>query len=130
MASLTDRNVRIWVGRATTAGSPVLGVLDRMMNPRRPSRSPTPDHIRPRRPPPIIAASDDPGRLGRIEARRRPWLAVHIGLRLGALAAPGEVLVAGTVKDLVVGSGIEFIERGEHELKGVPGTWKMFAVKG
>lgn len=56
-------------------------------------------------------------------------LAVHIAARVGALAAPGEVLVSGTVKDLVVGSGIEFSDRGEHELKGVPGTWKLFAVK-
>jgi hypothetical protein len=43
---------------------------------------------------------------------------------VGALASPSEVLVATTVKDLVVGSGIEFTDRGEHELKGVPGTWK------
>ena len=56
-------------------------------------------------------------------------LAVHIAARVGALAAPGEVLVSGTVKDLVVGSGIEFSERGEHQLKGVPGTWKLFAVQ-
>jgi class 3 adenylate cyclase len=56
-------------------------------------------------------------------------LAVHIAARVGALAAPGEVLVSGTVKDLVVGSGIEFDDRGEHELKGVPGTWKLFALQ-
>jgi class 3 adenylate cyclase len=56
-------------------------------------------------------------------------LAVHIAARVGALAGPGEVLVSGTVKDLVVGSGIEFTTRGEHELKGVPGTWKLFAVR-
>ena len=55
-------------------------------------------------------------------------LAVHIAARVGALAAPGEVLVSGTVKDLVVGSGIDFSDRGEHELKGVPGTWKLFTV--
>jgi class 3 adenylate cyclase len=57
-------------------------------------------------------------------------LAVHIAARVGALAAPGEVLVSGTVKDLVVGSGIEFGDRGEHELKGVPGTWKLYSVVG
>jgi class 3 adenylate cyclase len=57
-------------------------------------------------------------------------LAVHIASRVGASARPGEVLVSGTVKDLVVGSGIEFTERGEHELKGVPGLWKLFAVAG
>jgi len=56
-------------------------------------------------------------------------LAVHIAARVGALASPGEVFVSGTVKDLVVGSGIEFSEQGEHELKGVPGSWKLFAVK-
>ncbi|MGO8870892.1 MAG: adenylate/guanylate cyclase domain-containing protein [Acidimicrobiales bacterium] len=56
-------------------------------------------------------------------------LAVHIAARVGALANPGEVLVSGMVKDLVVGSGIEFGERGEHELKGVPGSWKLFAVE-
>jgi class 3 adenylate cyclase/pimeloyl-ACP methyl ester carboxylesterase len=55
-------------------------------------------------------------------------LAVHIAARVAALAAPGEVLVSGTVKDLVVGSGIGFTNRGERELRGVPGTWKLFAV--
>ena len=57
-------------------------------------------------------------------------LAVHIAARIGALADGGEVLVSGTVKDLVVGSGIEFEERGEQELKGVPGAWRLFAVAG
>jgi pimeloyl-ACP methyl ester carboxylesterase/class 3 adenylate cyclase len=55
-------------------------------------------------------------------------LAVHIAARVGALAAPGEVLVSGTVKDLVVGSGIEFEDRGERQLKGVPGSWRLFAL--
>ena len=55
-------------------------------------------------------------------------LAVHIAARVGAIAGPGEVLVSGTVKDLVAGSDIAFSERGEHQLKGVPGTWKVFAV--
>jgi class 3 adenylate cyclase len=55
-------------------------------------------------------------------------LAVHIAARLGALAEPGEVLVSSTVKDLVVGSGIEFEDRGDHELKGVPGSWRLFRV--
>jgi class 3 adenylate cyclase/alpha-beta hydrolase superfamily lysophospholipase len=53
-------------------------------------------------------------------------LAVHIAARIGSLAAPGEVLVSGTVKDLVAGARIEFVERGEHQLKGVPGTWKLY----
>lgn len=55
-------------------------------------------------------------------------LAVHIGARVSAQAEPGEVLVSGTVKDLVVGSGIEFVDRGSHELKGVPGEWRLLAV--
>jgi class 3 adenylate cyclase len=55
-------------------------------------------------------------------------IAVHIGARVGARAQAGEVLVSGTVKDLVVGSGFEFAERGIHELKGVPGEWRLFAV--
>jgi len=55
-------------------------------------------------------------------------LAVHIGARVGAIAGPGEVLVSGTVKDLVVGSGIAFEDRGERELKGVPGEWRLWAV--
>jgi class 3 adenylate cyclase len=57
-------------------------------------------------------------------------LAVHIAARIGALATAGEVLVSGTVKDLVVGSGIEFTERGTHELKGVPEARSLFAVLG
>ncbi len=56
-------------------------------------------------------------------------LAVHIAARVGALAGAGEVLVSGTVKDLVVGSGIAFVDRGQHQLKGVPGEWKLFAVQ-
>lgn len=55
-------------------------------------------------------------------------LAVHIAARVGALAGASEVLVSGTVRDLVVGSDISFVERGEHQLKGVPGAWKIFAV--
>ena len=55
-------------------------------------------------------------------------LAVHIGARVSAIAAPGEVLVSGTVKDLVVGSGIAFEDRGVRELKGVPGEWRLFAA--
>jgi hypothetical protein len=55
-------------------------------------------------------------------------LAVHIGARVAHLADAGEVLVSSTVKDLVVGSGLDFAERGEHQLKGVPGRWRVFAV--
>jgi class 3 adenylate cyclase len=57
-------------------------------------------------------------------------IAVHIGARVGRLAGPGEVLVSRTVTDLVAGSGIAFADRGEHELKGVPGRWQLFAVTG
>ncbi len=55
-------------------------------------------------------------------------IAVHIGARVAALAGPGEVLVSRTVTDLVAGSGIEFEDRGEHDLKGVPGTWRLFSA--
>jgi class 3 adenylate cyclase len=55
-------------------------------------------------------------------------LAVHIAARVGASARAGEVLVSSTVKDLVVGSGLEFKDRGEHELKGVPGSWRLYAL--
>ena len=55
-------------------------------------------------------------------------LTVHIGARVGAAAEPGQVLVSRTVHDLVAGSGLTFASRGEHELKGVPGTWELFAV--
>jgi class 3 adenylate cyclase len=57
-------------------------------------------------------------------------LAVHIAARVGAAAGAGEVLVSSTVRDLVAGSGIEFMDRGEHELKGVPGSWRLYAVSG
>jgi class 3 adenylate cyclase len=55
-------------------------------------------------------------------------LAVHIGARVMGAAEPSEVLVSSTVKDLVVGSGIDFVDRGSRELKGVPGEWRLFAV--
>lgn len=55
-------------------------------------------------------------------------LAVHIGARVGALAGGGEVLVSSTVRDLVVGSGIAFADRGVQQLKGVPGEWRLFAA--
>jgi class 3 adenylate cyclase len=55
-------------------------------------------------------------------------IGVHIAARVIGCAGPGEVLVSGTVKDLVVGSGIEFEDRGEQELRGVPGQWRLWAV--
>jgi class 3 adenylate cyclase/pimeloyl-ACP methyl ester carboxylesterase len=55
-------------------------------------------------------------------------IAVHIGARVSAQAEGGEVLVSSTVRDLVVGSGLSFEDKGAHELKGVPGTWNLYAV--
>ena len=57
-------------------------------------------------------------------------IAVHIGARVAGLAGPGEVLVSRTVKDLVVGSGLRFRDRGTTELKGVPGQWELYVVDG
>jgi class 3 adenylate cyclase len=57
-------------------------------------------------------------------------MAVHIGARVSARAGAGEVLVSSTLKDLVVGSGIEFDDRGTAELKGVPGEWRLYALAG
>jgi class 3 adenylate cyclase len=56
-------------------------------------------------------------------------VAVHLAARVAARAQPGEVLVSSTVKDLVAGSGLAFEDRGEHELKGIPGEWRLFAVE-
>jgi class 3 adenylate cyclase len=56
-------------------------------------------------------------------------IGVHVAARVLDAAGPGEVMASGAVPLLVAGSGIEFDDRGEHELKGVPGTWKLFAVR-
>ena len=56
-------------------------------------------------------------------------LAVHIGARVSATAGANQVIVSQTVKDLVVGSGIEFDDHGVHTLKGIPDEWRLFAVK-
>ena len=56
-------------------------------------------------------------------------LAVHIGARVGALAGPGENIVSSTVKELVVGSDLQFSDRGQHELKGVPGSWHLYVLR-
>lgn len=55
-------------------------------------------------------------------------IAVNIGDRVASEAGAGEIWVSSTVRDLVAGSGLEFEERGEHELKGVPGSWRLFSV--
>jgi class 3 adenylate cyclase len=81
-----------------------------------------------------LAATDIPVRVGihagEIEVRGDDvaGLAVHIAARVSALAEPGQVLVSSTVKDLVVGSSVAFTDRGEQQLKGVPGSWRVFAV--
>jgi class 3 adenylate cyclase len=68
---------------------------------------------------------------GEIELRDNDvaGMTVHIGQRVQAQAEPGQVLVSATVKDLVAGSNIDFEDRGDRQLKGVPGTWQLFAVK-
>ena len=68
---------------------------------------------------------------GEIELRGHDigGLAVHIASRVNALAGPGEVLTTGTVRDLVVGSGIVFDDRGRHQLKGVPDEWQLLVVR-
>jgi class 3 adenylate cyclase len=55
-------------------------------------------------------------------------IAVHIGARVAGLAGPSEVLVSSTVKDLVAGSGLAFTDCGDHELKGVPGSWRLYSA--
>ena len=55
---------------------------------------------------------------------------VHVAARVLDLAGPGELLTSAAVPLLVAGSGTDFEDRGEHELKGVPGTWRLFAVRG
>jgi class 3 adenylate cyclase len=57
-------------------------------------------------------------------------IAVHIGARVAKEAAPSEVLVSSTVRDLVAGSGLAFEERGVAELKGEPGEWRLYALSG
>jgi len=55
-------------------------------------------------------------------------VAVHLAARIEQQARASEILVSSTVKDLVAGSGIAFEDRGEHQLKGIPGTWRLFSV--
>jgi class 3 adenylate cyclase len=56
-------------------------------------------------------------------------IAVHTGARVASQAQAGEVLVSSTVKDLVAGSGLVFEDRGAHELKGIPGEWRLYALE-
>ena len=73
-------------------------------------------------------ARRDPHRRVRASGDKLAGLAVNVGARVSAAASAGEVLVSQTVKDLVAGSEIEFEDRGAHELKGVPGEWRLYAV--
>lgn len=57
-------------------------------------------------------------------------IAVHVAARIQGAAEPGEVLVSGTVRDLVTGSGLRFADRGTHQLKGIQGDWPLFVVVG
>jgi class 3 adenylate cyclase len=57
-------------------------------------------------------------------------IAVHLAQRVQGMAQPGEILATRTVVDLVVGSDLEFADRGEHEARGVPGPWRLFSVEG
>ena len=56
-------------------------------------------------------------------------VAVHVAARVESLATPGEVLVSQMVKDLTIGSGIDYRDRGEHELKGMPGNWRVYGAQ-
>lgn len=66
----------------------------------------------------------------RLDVVRSSAIGVSIGARISALAAPGEVLVSSTVKDLVAGSGLRFEDRGEHQLKGISESWRVLALAG
>lgn len=62
------------------------------------------------------------------QGRRLDGLVFHVGARVAAAAAPGEVLVSHAARDLVMGSGLSFVERGRHVLKGLPGEWALYAA--
>jgi class 3 adenylate cyclase len=55
-------------------------------------------------------------------------MAVHVAVRIQGLAGAGDILVSSTVKDIVVGSGARFEDRGQHSLKGTPGEWRLFSL--
>ncbi|HLM18550.1 MAG TPA: hypothetical protein VK549_12070 [Acidimicrobiia bacterium] len=68
---------------------------------------------------------------GEVEVRGEQigGLTVHIGARVAALGEGGDLLVSSTVKELMAGSGLTFRDQGEHVLKGVPGSWRIYAVE-
>ena len=68
------------------------------------------------------------GECERRHDRSSPASRVHVAAHVAARAKPGEVLVSSTVRDLVSGSGLHFVDRGSHELKGVPDQWRLFAL--
>ena len=76
-----------------------------------------------------IRAGVHTGEIELMDADGVGGIAVHIGARVAAQAGPSEILVSGTVKDLVAGSGIDFVDRGTHQLKGVAGEWRLFSVR-
>jgi len=75
-----------------------------------------------------VRAGAHTGEMERGPAGEVRGIAVHTGARVAALAEAGEILVSRTIRDLVAGSPIQLESRGTHELKGVPGTWEIFAV--
>jgi class 3 adenylate cyclase len=75
-----------------------------------------------------IRAGAHTGEIERVGAERH-GMAVHIGARVAALAGPSEVLVTSTVKDLTAGSGLAFVDAGEHTLKGVPDPWHLYRLR-
>jgi class 3 adenylate cyclase len=75
-----------------------------------------------------VRAGVHTGEVERPHGGKPRGIAVHLGARVASRAAPGEVLVTATTHDLVAGSGIEFHNRGEHQLKGIPRPWQLFAA--
>ncbi len=78
----------------------------------------------------IVGSTEQAERLGlEVRAGLHTGIAVHIASRVQGLARPGEILVSGTVCDLVTGSGLRFGDRGRHRLKGLDGDWQLHALE-
>ena len=69
------------------------------------------------------------GEVERPQGEKPRGIAVHVGARIASAASPGEILVSSTTHDLVAGSGIDFEDRGEHELQGIEGARRLFAAR-